>query len=130
MSNCRRRQTHVHEFLGSTQLAEEEDNNFGNQTFSNREEEECHNHRFAGMTGEAIPTNNGRSHYHLIETRTDFFDDHFHEINVATGPAIPVGDGRHVHFVEGTTRTRDGHEHDFRLATLIENPIEGNDEDC
>lgn len=116
--NCNRddEQTHVHEFLGSTRIVEDDNCEF-------------HNHRLAGVTGEAIPINNGRNHYHNINTRTDFFEDHFHEVNVRTGPAIRVGNGRHVHFVYATTRTRDGHRHNFILATLIENPI-GEDEDC
>ncbi len=76
MCNCekRERQTHVHEFLGSTRLAEI-------QT-------EPHNHRFAGVSGQAIRS--GNSHVHRITTNTDFFD-HFHMINVLSGPAIPVG---------------------------------------
>ncbi|MCA5010821.1 hypothetical protein HP393_20425, partial [Clostridioides difficile] len=36
--------------------------------------------------------------------------------------AIPVGD-RHVHFLESVTEVSDGHFHDFRVATLIEDPI-------
>ena len=100
------RQTHVHEFLGSTRLAELE--------------EDPHNHRFAGVSGQAICAPGG--HIHLIKTATDFFD-HFHLINVRTGPPIPVGEGRHVHFVFGTTTLVDGHVHEFIFATLIEAPI-------
>ena len=40
-----------------------------------------------------------------------------------TGPGIPVGNGRHVHFVEGYTTFNDGHEHEFQFATLIDDPI-------
>ena len=106
-------QRHVHEFVGSVRLAE-------------LRTDDVHNHRFAGVSGQAIPCkdSNGReSHIHRIVTRTDFFNDHFHEINVFTGPAIPVGKGRHVHFVYALTRERDGHRHAFIVATLIENPI-------
>ncbi|EJE7233805.1 hypothetical protein FC820_14895 [Clostridium sporogenes] len=106
MSCCREKQTHVHEFLGSTKLAEIKT--------------EPHNHRFAGVTGEAI--RKGKSHVHRINTNTDFFD-HFHMINVITGPAIPVGNGRHVHFVFGVTTCNDGHRHRFIFATLIDSPI-------
>lgn len=102
-----KRQKHVHEFLGSTKIAEED--------------EEAHNHRFAGVSGEAIPTSNG-SHKHTICTRTDFFD-HLHEIEDCTGPAINVGNGRHVHYVKGRTTVNDGHSHRFQFATLIESPI-------
>lgn len=104
-------QTHTHEFLGSTMLAEE--NN------------EIHNHRFAGVTSEEI-RHSGGGHIHGIFTNTDFFEDHLHEIAVETEPATPVGNGKHVHFVRGTTTTDDGHEHDFQFATLIENPIAEN----
>jgi hypothetical protein len=101
-------QTHVHEFLGSTRLAELE--------------EDPHNHRFAGVSGEAIPIGNYQ-HVHEIKTRTDFYEDHFHEICVRSEPAIPVGDGKHVHFVSGMTTEVDDHRHEFVFATLIENPI-------
>ncbi|APQ75910.1 hypothetical protein EXM36_12015 [Clostridium botulinum] len=96
------KQTHVHEFLGSTGLAEI-------QT-------EPHDHRFAGVSGEAI--RRGNSHVHNINTNTDF-SDHFHMINVTTSPAISVGNGRHVHFVSGVTTLNDGHRHEFIFATLI-----------
>lgn len=100
-------QTHVHEYLGSTRIAEEN--------------AEAHNHRFAGVTSEAIPR--GNSHVHQLLGNSDFFEDHHHEVGATTGPAIPVGNGRHVHFVSGTTTQDDGHVHQFIFATLIENPI-------
>ncbi|GAB6169150.1 YmaF family protein [Clostridium carnis] len=109
MSCNERTQSHVHEFVGSVRLAE-----IG--------EEDVHNHRFAGVTGEVIQRCDG--HRHRIETKTDFFNNHFHEIDVITGPPIPVGCGRHVHFVYAVTKCRDGHRHSFIVATLIENPIE------
>lgn len=101
-------QAHVHEFLGSTKLAELE--------------EDPHNHRFAGISGEAISIGN-HQHIHEIVTRTDFYEDHFHEICVRSGPAICVGDEKHVHFVCGVTTVVDDHEHCFVFATLIEDPI-------
>lgn len=109
MGFCECKQSHVHEFLGSTRLAELC---------------QCpHNHRFAGITGQAIPVPGGPgAHYHEIKTKTDFFD-HFHFINVTTGPAILVGCGRHIHFVCGTTTCNDGHTHTFIFATLIEDPL-------
>lgn len=100
--------THVHEFLGSTKLAELE--------------EDPHNHRFAGVSGQVICVGNNH-HIHDIVTRTDFYEDHFHEIRVRSGIDICVGDGKHVHFVCGTTEEAEGHTHDFVFATLIENPI-------
>lgn len=107
MSRCEKnRQKHVHEFVGSTRLAE-------------RNSEDVHNHRFAGVSGEAI--RRGNSHVHKICTKTDFFD-HYHIIDVCTGPAIPVGEGRHVHFVYAVTEFADGHRHEFIVATLINSP--------
>jgi len=103
------RQRHTHEFLGSTKLAE-----IG---------EDPHNHRFAGVTSQAIPIGND-NHIHRLETNSDFYENHFHVVNDKTGPAIPVGNGRHIHFVEGQTTLNDGHRHNFIFATLIENPIE------
>ncbi len=97
---------HVHEFLGSTRIAEAE--------------EEPHNHRFAGVTGPAIPA--GNSHVHRIETLTDN-TDHTHRIEDTTGEAIDVGGGRHVHLVRGETTFEDGHRHEYIFATLIENPL-------
>lgn len=100
-------QSHVHEFLGSTRIAGPMD----------RE----HNHRFAGVTSEAIPLPGG-NHIHIICTNTDFTEAHLHEIGVETGPAIPVGQDRHIHFVEGITTIDAGHIHTFIMATLIDNP--------
>ncbi|ODA40226.1 YmaF family protein [Desulfosporosinus sp. BG] len=100
-------QTHVHEFEGSTKLAEEG--------------EDRHNHRFAGVTSQKIPHAGG--HRHAILTNTDFFQNHHHEIGVITGPPIPVGNGKHVHFVEGNSTMDDGHFHEFQFATLIDNPL-------
>nr|WP_230576803.1 YmaF family protein [Bacillus rhizoplanae] len=99
-------QTHVHEFVASTKLAEE-----GNDR---------HNHRFAGFTSEVIPK--GDNHVHIIMVNTDFFDHH-HKVAIETGPAIPVGDGKHVHYVKGTTTLDDGHVHEIEFATLIQKPL-------
>jgi len=106
--SCRNTQRHVHEFLGSTLLAESG--------------AERHNHRFAGVTSEAIPTSSG-SHRHKILARTDYHD-HYHELKeILTGPAIKVSDNKHVHFVSGETTENDGHVHQFQFATLIESPL-------
>jgi len=101
-------QRHVHEYLGSVRISESE----------------CdpHNHRFDGLTCEAIPMPCG-SHFHKLGEDTDFYQDHFHMIEKETGPAICVGNGRHIHFVEGWSSCSDGHRHDYQLATLIDNPI-------
>ena len=104
-------QKHTHEFLGSVKIVSEH----------KEHHEEAHNHRFAGVSGEAITE--GKSHVHCLKANTDFYENHFHVIADKTGPAISVGDGRHVHFVEGKTTTNDRHKHKFELAVLINNPI-------
>jgi hypothetical protein len=98
-------QTHTHEFMGSTQLAGAI----------------VHNHRFAGVTGQEIPSNG--SHVHSLMTNTDFDIGHLHEVGILTGPAIYVGGGRHVHFAYGDTTLNFGHFHAFIFATLIEDPL-------
>lgn len=115
------KQTHVHEYEGSTKLA----NSSG----------DIHNHRIAGISGEAIRIPGG--HVHKIWTRTDFFD-HFHYIHKLTGPAVYVeqdydveikadkegySEEPHVHFIAGFTSVNDGHNHEFQFATLIESPL-------
>jgi len=100
-------QTHTHEFEGSVMLAEEG--------------EDRHNHRFAGVSGEAIRVPG--SHVHEIKTRTDFFENHFHNIKSVTGPAIDVGNGKHVHFDRAQTSENDEHFHNLQFATLIEDPL-------
>lgn len=107
-SNNNRQQKHTHEFLGSTKIAERE--------------EDPHNHRFAGVTGQAISLGS-ENHFHKLETNTDFYVNHFHVVDYKTGPAIPVDNGRHIHFIEGKTTTNDNHSHEFIFATLIENHI-------
>jgi hypothetical protein len=103
-----RRQTHTHEFTASTELALRNDLR--------------HNHRFAGVTGEAIPV--GDTHIHKIKVNTTFVLGHFHEVIVKTGPARTVNHcGRpdlHIHFVEGETTVNGAvpHDHDVRFVVL------------
>ena len=99
-------QRHVHEILGSVEIAERQ--------------EDPHNHRFATVSGEAIGT--GLDHFHEVRFRTDFYENHYHEYRGKTSCAIDVGD-RHVHFLESVTTENDGHRHSFRVATLINDPI-------
>lgn len=98
--------THVHEILGSVEIAEPDD---------------PHNHRFATVSSQIRPLGPD-DHAHDVRFRTDFYEDHFHEFFGRTGGMIPVGD-RHVHFLESETTFREGHRHDFRLATMINDPI-------
>lgn len=100
-------QSHTHEFTASTKLAEED--------------EDRHNHRFAGVTSQVIPIG-GNQHVHVIMVNTDFFGHH-HEVATMTGPAIPVGDGKHVHFVKAITTLDDGHVHEYEFTTLVQEPL-------
>lgn len=104
---CPRQQTHVHEVQGSVMIAEPE--------------EDPHNHRFATVSSQVIPVGNF-DHVHEIKFRTDFYEEHFHEFCGRTLGAITVGD-RHVHFLQSETTVNDGHRHEFRLATFIDDPI-------
>ncbi|GMA97814.1 YmaF family protein [Pelosinus sp. IPA-1] len=104
---CPPTQTHVHEFEGSVKIAEAST--------------DPHNHRFAGVSSEVIPFEN--SHVHELFTKTDFYEDHHHEVAVRTGLPIDVGNGRHVHFKADITTVADGHVHEFQIATLIQDPI-------
>ncbi len=104
--DCPPIQTHVHEFAGSVMIA-------GSIP---------HNHRFAGVTSEAIPYH--KSHVHAILVNTDFFFNHYHEVGVRTGPAIYIEGEKHIHYVEGETTLNFDHDHDFAFTTFIENPLQ------
>ncbi|MBA2939047.1 YmaF family protein [Paenibacillus sp. CGMCC 1.16610] len=108
MAVVSKKQTHVHEFEGSTKLAEQG--------------ADRHNHRFAGVTSQVIPA--GNSHVHeIVFEHTDFLD-HFHNLRkIRTGPAIPVGNGKHIHFVSAQTTVVDGHRHRLQFATAIQSPL-------
>ena len=99
---------HAHEFTGSTAIVS------GCQN--------CHNHRFCTMSGEAIRM--GNSHIHEVKFHTDYAEDHSHEFCGKTCPAIEVGGGKHIHYLNDTTETEDGHLHRFQAASLIEEPTE------
>lgn len=101
-------QRHVHEITGITKVAQEC--------------RECHNHRFATVSGEAVRM--GNSHVHEIKFRTDFADGHFHEFCGKSSPAIEVGNGKHVHFADAFTDMEDGHCHRFQVAALIDSPTD------
>jgi hypothetical protein len=97
-------QSHVHEVLGSTDFAGPEDRN--------------HNHRFATVTGEAIPVGNGR-HVHDYWSNTDTVEEHHHIIKGRTGPDIRLPNGNHIHYEKSETTLNEGHRHDFEFASLI-----------
>lgn len=108
-SECRcHSEQHVHEIVGSTIIAERC--------------EDPHNHRFATVSGEAIPFRG--SHVHNVKFRTDSYEGHFHEFCGRSSIAFPLKDGRHVHYAKARTTAADGHTHEFRVASLINDPIE------
>lgn len=97
---CEKEQEHIHEIQGSVEIAEPQD--------------DPHNHRFATVSDEAIQVGpNFLDHYHEVEFRTDFYEEHFHEFCGRTSLGIQVGN-RHVHFLESITSKNDGHCHEFR----------------
>ncbi len=100
-------QDHTHEFLGSVEVSGKR---------------EPHIHKFAGVTGQAIPMGNN-NHYHFLKSGTDNFDDHSHELADSTGPAIHVGNDTHVHYLKGRTDSSEGHVHNYRFITQIETPF-------
>lgn len=106
-SSCKK-QKHVHEISGSTEIVNECN--------------DCHNHRFCTVTGEAIEECG--SHVHEVKFRTDFSDGHYHEFCKKTGPAYDIGGGKHVHFLSDTTESQDGHVHRLQAATAIESPTD------
>lgn len=110
--NCEKpkceKQKHVHELSGSTAIFKECD--------------DCHNHRFCTVTGEAKKM--GDSHFHEVKFRTDFADEHYHEFCGKTGPAKDVGNGKHVHYIKDVTSFEDGHKHCFQAATAIDSPTD------
>jgi len=133
----KKRQTHVHEAIGSVKVAEpcrkydkdyRYDDCYDDDKYDSKKHDdkkgEAHNHRFCTVSGEGIPK--GCSHVHQVKFRTDFYEDHYHEFCGISGEAIPTCDGRHVHFLKGCTTVNEDHRHDFMAATLIEDPIGDN----
>lgn len=99
--NC----SHVHEYEASTLLSEKKGG-------------PRHNHRFAGVTGEAIEIEGGH-HIHKYHTNTNTFQTHHHFLSGCTGPEIKLPEGKHTHFAEGATTIDDKHCHKYEFATLI-----------
>ena len=75
---CKKRQKHVYEVLGSVKIFDEKG--------------DCHNQRFAGMTGEAVSVRNGKSHIHYVYAKTEISDGPRHEFQVATLIEDPIGE--------------------------------------
>ena len=83
--------------------------------------EYAHNHRFATVSGDAIPCDG--SHVHEVKFTTDSCNGHHHEFCSTTGKAIDVGCGKHVHLLKGCTTYDANHKHEFIVSTDIENPV-------
>lgn len=98
---------HNHEIIGSTNFS-----GCGN---------DAHNHRFAAMTGDAIPF--AGSHIHHVTFTTDTSGEHHHEFCGKTDPAIYIGSGHHVHLVKAGTSAAEGHQHSFSASVLLEDPL-------
>ncbi|MCL2322207.1 MAG: YmaF family protein [Oscillospiraceae bacterium] len=121
------RECHEEEFCPASNLPQQShDHEFTASTFFAESCESCvnrlrHNHRFSGVTSEAIPLSCD-DHKHAIFINTDSYGHH-HEVGVETGPAIDVGHGKHIHFVCGETTLDDFHVHGFQFVTAIQNPL-------
>lgn len=103
-------QKHVHEITGITGVFQECN--------------DCHNHRFSTISGEAKPIPGKSDHFHEVKFRTDSADGHYHEFCGKTSGAINVGGDKHVHFIKAFTDMADGHKHEFQVASLINEPTE------
>ena len=101
-------QTHVHEFKGDTEYAEE-----GNKR---------HNHQFTGVTSQVIPM--GDSHIHGLFIKIEFLNHH-HQVIATTGFPIYVWgkDKTHVHFVKSITTMDEGHFHKIWINSLFPSPL-------
>lgn len=108
-SNCSKKgYHHNHELLTSTRYT---------GSYVHR-----HNHRTAGVTGDAIKC--GNSHVHKVHLYTDTIGNHFHEISDVTSKAIYLPNGKHIHILKGATTSSDGHTHNYYFTTLIDDPAE------
>ncbi|MVX65581.1 hypothetical protein GKZ28_18020 [Clostridium chromiireducens] len=106
-SQTNKRQTHNHEFQSSVDYVKDGE---GME----------HSHRIAGVTGPSIK--DGQSHVHKVNIFIDTSSDHYHEISGTTVPALYINGRKHVHLLMGTTTYDDGHEHNYYLTTLVEDP--------
>ena len=98
---------HNHEITGSTSIS----------GFC----EYAHNHRFATVTGDAIPCEG--SHVHEVKFKTDSCNGHHHEFCGTTEKAVDIGCGKHIHLLKGCTSYDANHKHEFIVSTDMENPI-------
>lgn len=78
-----------------------------------------HQHLVQGTTGPARDA--GPSHVHRLRVRTSYRIDHWHWLDIISGPAVYIMDGGHVHAYEGETSFDDGHRHAV-LDTTAQSP--------
>jgi len=77
-----------------------------------------HTHRGKAMLFDVMPTSCG-GHRHRFSFSTDFFG-HNHRITGECGPAVFVGNGKHIHFISGNTSCGSGHSHRYQFSTSID----------
>lgn len=80
-----------------------------------------HNHRFTGLSGPSLPE--GRSHVHMVESRSDYAGRHFHSISAKSGPALYVCENKHIHLVTCVTSEYSGHNHQIIFTTSVNDPM-------
>ena len=105
--------------------------------------EYAHNHRFATVTGDAIPCEGSHvtfpeeyhapelagkeavfhCHVHEVKFKTDSCNGHHHEFCGTTEKAVDIGCGKHIHLLKGCTSYDANHKHEFIVSTDMENPI-------
>jgi len=77
-----------------------------------------HTHRCKAMLFDVMPMSCG-GHRHRYSMNTDFFG-HNHRITGECGPAISIGNGKHIHFISGGTACDSSHSHRFQFCTSID----------
>ncbi|KGK81740.1 YmaF family protein [Clostridium sp. HMP27] len=70
--------------------------------------DDCHVHHYGGVTSKSP---SGVPHTHCLKGETTYLDDHDHDYETKTGPAIVLHDGLHYHYYETRVRCADGHIH-------------------
>lgn len=83
---------------------------------------QAHAHRYNAVT--RMSTNNGRNHTHEVEIDTVSELGHMHCFKGRTGPAIQLGNDRHVHCITGNFNRSMGHNHQFTLTTMQNSHVE------
>lgn len=101
---CNHRRQHTHEICAGLEFA--------------GAGAEMHSHRCKAMLfgTQSMPCG---GHRHQVSIQTNFCG-HNHRITGECGPAIHVGNGKHVHFISGTSSCDNGHSHRHQFCTSID----------